>query len=112
MSTKPQAQSIPNGAAAAAILAAAIGVFVMGALTTLNEITGALRPILVWYRPAGPLTGKTGWAVLIWLVAWVILHNAWKGREQNFGKLFTVSLILIVLGWLFMFPLFFEMFSH
>lgn len=100
-----------DGVAGAAVLASAIGVFVTGLLTTLAEISQALRATLVWYGPAGPLTGKTGAGVIIWLILWPILHAIWRDKELNFNGIYIVSLILIAVGWLLTFPPVFEAFS-
>jgi hypothetical protein len=35
----------------------------------------------------------------------------WKDKEMEFGKVFTVTLILIALGFLFTFPPIFELFA-
>jgi hypothetical protein len=96
-----------NGAAAAAILAAGIGSFVLGLLTTLAAASRPIGNVLAFYGPTGPLSGKTTVAVLIWLAAWVLLHRTWKDRQVNFGPV----LILIALALLGTFPLFFEAFG-
>ena len=63
----------PSGPAAAAILAAAVGVFVIGLATNLAEVSADLKNALNWWNPAGPLTGKTGVGVIVWLIAWAVL---------------------------------------
>jgi hypothetical protein len=100
-----------NGAAAAAILAAGIGSFVLGLLTTLAAASRPFSNILAFYGPTGPLSGKTTVAVVFWLAAWVLLHRAWKDRQVDFGPAFIGTLILIALGLLGTFPLFFEAFG-
>jgi drug/metabolite transporter superfamily protein YnfA len=100
-----------DGVAAAAVVASAIGVFIIGSLTILAEINGSLKAALAWSGAVGPLIGKTGVGVIIWLILWPILHAVWRGKEVNFSAIYTVSLILIVLGWLLTFPPVFEAFS-
>jgi hypothetical protein len=100
-----------NGAAAAAILAAGMGSFMLGLLTTLAAASKLLGDVLAFYGPVGPLSGKTTVAVLIWLAAWVLLHRTWKDRQVNFGPVFLGTLILIALALLGTFPLFFEAFG-
>lgn len=102
----------PNGVAAAAILAAGAGVFATGLMTTLAEISSRLRNALIWYTPSGPLTGKTGVGIIVWLVAWVILHSMYKNRTVNFDRIMLWAWILIFLGFLGTFPPFFEAFAH
>jgi len=101
----------PLGTAAAALLAAGVGVFVTGLMTTLAEVSPGLRSSLNWWNPAGPLTGKTGVGVILWLVAWVILHAAYKNREIDFDRAMRWAWILILLGFLGTFPPFFEAFA-
>lgn len=100
-----------EGPAAAAVVAAGFGVFLIGLLTTLAEASKVLKAALAWYGPAGPLTGKTGAGVLVWLILWFILHVAWRNQEANFRRAFLVSMVLVALGWLLTFPLVFEAFS-
>lgn len=105
------AERKPNGPAAAAILAANIGVFVLGAATTLAEISAPLKDALNLYAPTGPLSGKTTAGVLAWLIAWVALHFYWQRKDVDFSRVFSLSLVLLGLGLLFMFPPFFELFA-
>ena len=100
-----------DGVAAAAVLASAIGVFIIGSLTTLAEISESLKTALAWSGAVGPLIGKTGVGVIVWLILWPIFHALWRGKEVNFSAIYTVSLILIALGWLLTFPPVFEAFS-
>lgn len=106
-----QKETLPNGPAAAAILASGIGSMALGLFTTLAEASVAVKTTLNFYNPAGPLSGKTTVAVIVWLVAWRILHGLWKSEEVKFRKVFTAALILIGLGLLGTFPPFFEAFG-
>lgn len=97
-----------TGAGAAAVVAAGIGTFTIGLMTSLAEASAGLRTALIWYAPSGPLSGKTGVGVLAWLVAWIVLHSAWKNRSVNFGRSFTWAVVLVALGFLLTFPPVFE----
>ena len=113
----PASRAIPNGEAVAAMLAAGIGALALGFFTTLAEIlaTSTFRtggfPGLTWDKGVGPLSGKTGYAVIIWLIAWGVLHFTMRGKEYNFGRMFWITLGLIGLGVLGTFPIFFEAFT-
>jgi hypothetical protein len=102
----------PTGPAAAALIAAGIGTFAVGALTSLAEASAGLKGSLNFYNPAGPLSGKTGVAIMIWLAAWIILHSSWKTRNPEIGRIFTWTLVLIGLGFLLTFPPIFEAFAR
>jgi hypothetical protein len=43
-------------------------------------------------------------ATIVWLMAWAVLHNRWKGREIAPGRIGAVTLILIAVGVLGTFP--------
>ncbi len=101
---------ISNGAAAAAVLAAGAGSFTLGVLTTLKASSEAVRKVLSFYVPTGPLSGQTTIAAAVWLVAWFIFHQLWKSRNVDFKKIFMVALILIIIGLIGTFPPLFEAF--
>jgi hypothetical protein len=101
----------PNGAAAAAVLAAAIGVLAIGLLTTLAEASEGLKDWLNWYNPTGSLSGKTTLGSIIWLVAWLVGHFVFRHKEMNFTRIVQVSAVLIVIGLLLLFPPIFGLFA-
>lgn len=102
---------MPNGAAVAAILAAAIGCAVLGLIIPISEALPALKNALNWWDPAGPLVGKTSVAVIAYFVSWFILHRMWKDREIVFDTIWKVSLILLAIGFIGTFPLVYELFT-
>lgn len=106
-----QPSALTNGAAAGAVLAAGIGSFVLGLLTTLAAASKVIGALLNFYNPGGPLSGKTTVAVVVWLVAWALLHGAWKNRQVEFGKVSSIAMLLVALGLLGTFPLFFDLFG-
>ncbi|GAA4286539.1 hypothetical protein [Georgenia daeguensis] len=101
----------PEGPVSAAILAAGVGAFALGVLTTLAEASEGLKQLLNLYDPVGPLSGKTVGAVIVWLVAWAVLHVMYRGKAIETRKALTASLILIGLGVLGTFPIFFQAFA-
>ena len=102
---------LTNGAAAAAFLAAGIGCLALGLLTTLAQALAPVKEVLNFYSPTGPMSGKTILATAIWLVAWAMFHFLWRSEQVDFGKIFFVTLVLIALGLLGTFPLFFRSFG-
>jgi hypothetical protein len=95
-------EDAPNGAAMAAYLGAAIGAFAMGAIVLLSEAGIFAAPAL--YAPAGGVTGRTTLAVVVWLIAWVLLHYRWKDQEIEARRVYLMALILIAIGFLGTFP--------
>jgi hypothetical protein len=69
-------QDKPEGPIAAAIIAGGIGATALGFFTTLAEASEGVKDWLQWSDAVGPLSGKVLMAVLVWLVAWVVLHLA------------------------------------
>ena len=100
-----------NGPAAAALLAAGIGSLALGLFVILAEASKSVNNAFNFYNPVGPLSGKTTVAIVIWILSWMILHSSWKNKQVGFTGVFTVSLILIVLGLLGTFPPFFDLFG-
>lgn len=103
---------IKNGPAAAALLAGGIATVIYGIIIVLSEGVPAFGAALNWYNPAGPLSGKTTVAVIIWLILWAILGNQWKDRDVDFQRISTTALILLVVGFLLTIPPVFDFFIH
>ena len=101
-----------SGIAAAAFVAAGIGCAMLGLLTTLAVISDGVKNLLNWWNPAGPLSGKSGMAVIIWIASWIVLHIVWKNKAVTVQRALTVTLLLIAAGTIGTFPTFFEMFGH
>ena len=103
--------AMESGPAAAALLAAGIGSAALAIIIPLAEAIVPLRNALNLWNPVGPLSGKSLFAVVVWLVAWAILHASWKGRDVDIGKVWTFTLVLVAVGFVGTFPLFFELFT-
>ena len=101
----------PEGPVAAAILAGGVGALTLGVLTTLAETSESFKNLLNFYDPVGPLSGKTIGAVGIWLVAWAVLHVIYRGKATESRKALIVASILIGLGVVGTFPIFFQAFT-
>ena len=95
-------EQVTNGAALAAFVAAGIGAFAIGFFVILNEAGLFTAPAL--YAPAGGVSGRTTFAVVVWLIAWAVLHNRWKWRQIESQRVHAVTFLLIALGLLLAFP--------
>jgi len=91
-----------NGAELAAILSAGIGAFAMGVFVLANEAGLFAAPSL--YGPAGGVSGRTTFAVIVWLAAWGLLHRGWRARQMEPGTIWKITLTLIALGIAACFP--------
>jgi hypothetical protein len=101
----------PEGPVAAAILAGGIGCLALGVLTTLAEASTTVADWLNVNNDVGPLSGKTIGAIVVWLVSWAILHVIYRTKPFETVRALTISLILIGLGVIGTFPLFFQLFA-
>ena len=108
---RPEYVEKPEGPVAAAILAGGVGALALGVLTTLAEASPSIKEFLSFSDPVGPLSGKTLGAVLIWIVTWGILHFVYRDKAVESRKALTTALVLIVLGVVGTFPIFFQMFA-
>ena len=101
----------PNGPAVAAIISAAIGVFVLGLLTTLSEANTDVHDFLDIKNRVGPLSGKTTFSVIVYLVAWAALVPVLWRRSVPFASAMLVAAVLVTLGLVGTFPKFFQLFA-
>lgn len=101
----------PEGPISAAIIAAGVGATALGVFTTLAEASTTVKDWLQFSDPVGPLSGKTIMAVIVWLLSWAILHAGLRGKRYETGRALTIGLILIGLGALGTFPIFFQLFA-
>jgi hypothetical protein len=103
-------RDLPTGPAAAALLAAGVGAAALGLFTTLAEASEGFKDWLAFTDEVGPLSGKTTYAVAVWLVAWVVIH--WLVRPKALTRtVLIVTAVLVGLGVLGTFPVFFEAFA-
>jgi lysylphosphatidylglycerol synthetase-like protein (DUF2156 family) len=113
--TYPPAEALrpdkPNGVAAAAVLAAGVASFVLGLMIVLTEAIPAFKNAVNFQPPVGPLSGKTDIMVAAYVVSLIGLVIAWRDKSVNFGKVYTATLLLLALGLLGSFPLFYELFT-
>jgi hypothetical protein len=101
-------QTRPNGAGAAAVLSAGIGVLVLGVLTIAGDKSSAVKSAMIFYKPTGPLSGVTSVAVLAWLLFWLVLHLAWAKKNVPAKPAVIGSFVLLALSLLLTFPPFID----
>ena len=95
---------MPNGPAAAAILAAGFGCFMVAFFAIMADKIAAVKSMMIFYKPTGPLSGVTTCAILVWLVSWAILNWLWGRRMLSLGKINAAALVLLGLALLLTFP--------
>ncbi len=87
-----------EGPLAAALLASGIGSAALGLFSLLAAALAPLKKMMTLYNPVGPLSGMTAFPVMLWLLAWAVLHIRWKDKEKSFAKIFTVTIMLVLVG--------------
>jgi hypothetical protein len=95
---------IANGPGAAAVLAAGIGSFCIGLFAVLADKSPAIKSLMIFSKPTGPLSGVTTCAILVWLFSWAVLHARWQTRTVELTRVCAVALGLLALGVLLTFP--------
>lgn len=81
------------------------------ALAAWGAVLTGTWTVYPWYRAVGPLAGKTGLSVIIWLVAWAVLYGLTRSKPMSVKRVLPISLVLIGLGVLGTFPTFFQLFA-
>jgi hypothetical protein len=109
--TADQGELKPSGPAAAVVLAAGVGTFVLGLFTTLNEASTGINDFLRVSDDVGPLSGKTIFAAAAFFLSWAILGFLWRGRDIAWRPVLIATIVLLALGFLGTFPTFFEAFA-
>lgn len=94
----------PNGSGAAAILAAGVGAFMLALLAIAADKVPSFKPLMVFYKPTGALSGVTTSAIFIWLAVWLIFNARWRDRNVALAPISTAAFILLGLSFLLMFP--------
>jgi hypothetical protein len=94
----------PNGPVAAAVLSCGFGCFVLGVLAVAADGSKPLAAALNFYNPAGPLSGVTTVAIILWLACWVLLAIRWSAKRVAFAKVSASAFVFLVLGLLLTFP--------
>jgi hypothetical protein len=98
------------GPIAAAFLSAGVGGVVLGILVVLAEASSGIKDALELNARVGPLSGKTIFAVVAWLVAWVVLHVVLKDKDPEPTKVFVWTGVLFAIAIVLTFPIFFQLF--
>jgi hypothetical protein len=76
-----------------------------------SEAIPAWKTAVTFVGPVGPLSGKTDIMVVAYVVSLGVLLGRWRARNVNFGQVWTASLVLLALGLVGTFPLFYDMFT-
>ena len=102
--SSPQAAPLANRADAAAILAAAVGSFLLVVLSILSDASSAARSLFVFYKPTGALSGVITTAVVIWIIVWALLDRSRSNKTASLGRITLLAILLLLLSLIALFP--------
>jgi hypothetical protein len=97
-------QKLPTGAVGAALVSSGTGCFAMGVLAVAGDGSKALAKLLTFSLGAGPLSGVTTVAIIVWLAVWLVLARLWRNRTIAVGRINIVAFGLLGAGLLLTFP--------
>jgi hypothetical protein len=119
--SKPQAAainetvetSVMDRELGAAFLGVGLGSFLFGLIVLIAESkAGAgFSAALNIVKPVGALSGKTTLGVIAFVLSWIGFRFVFKNRAIKLSTVFTISIVLLVLGFLMSFPPVFELFA-
>jgi hypothetical protein len=96
--------TLPNGAGAAAFVAAGLGCLALGVFALASDaLAWAHRAFNIW-APSGPLSGVSTAAVAVWLAGWLILDRRWRGRDVDLRRAGLAAFVMLAAGLLLTFP--------
>jgi hypothetical protein len=104
-----EADELPNGIGAAAILAAGIGCAMVGILALAGDASEVIGNLLNFYNPSGALSGVTSVSIIVWLVSWCVLHRQWRMKTVAMVKVNLAAFIGLAIGLLLTFPPFMDL---
>ncbi len=99
---------IPSGVAVAALLAAVIGLLVLGVVNIWSDVSTPFKDAITLNKGIGPYSGKEVFLLAGWLVSWVGLHFVLRKRELNVKKWFGIAMGLLLVAVLLVWPPIFE----
>lgn len=99
---------IPSGVAVAALMAAVIGLLVLGVVNIISAIDAGFKTAITLNTGIGPYSGKEVIAFSAWFGSWLVLHFALRKRELNMKRWFGVFLAALLVAVLLVWPPVFE----
>jgi hypothetical protein len=95
---------LPNGAGAAAVFSAGLGVSTLSVLAIIGDRSASFRKLMIFYTPTGPLSGVTDIAIAVWILSWIGFDLLWRKSDSK-GWAITLGVALLAIGFVLTFPL-------
>lgn len=101
-----------NGAAQAAMLAAAFGVLTLAAVNVGTEVSEVFKTrvhdvgkaLVPGAEGIGPYSGKEAISLAVWLLSWWALHRFFRAKELPAATFMALFLILVALATTLVWP--------
>lgn len=103
---------IPSGVAVAAFLAVAIGLVTLGIVNLWSAVDNGFKTAITLNSGIGPYSGKEVISFGTWLVGWAVLHFALRKRDMDVRKWFGLSMALLFVAVVLVWPPVFEGIAH
>lgn len=100
-----------TGPVAAVMLAAGIGALTLAVVTIWAVASDGFRESITYSDRVGPLSGKTIWAVALFLVSWAVLYAGLRNVDVDLKKVTIATAVLLGLGLVGTFEPFFIQFA-
>ena len=100
--------SFPTGTFVAALLAAMIGLLVLGAVNIYSIVDAGFNKAITLNAGIGPYSGKEVFWLTGWFLSWIILHFAVRKKTLNLRKWFGVFMVGMLVATLLVWPPIFE----
>lgn len=94
----------PNGAAAAAMVAASVGCCALAVLAAIGDAAKSAASLLTFWKPTGPLSGVSTLAIGLWLIVWVVLDRRWRAKDCAWARVNLAVGALLAIAFLLTFP--------
>jgi len=98
------ADTLTNGPGAATVLAAGLGALTLGILALLGDAFPRISAALNLWKPTGALSGVTDFAILVWVLAWVVLWRRWARRSVDMKVVNWAAIAMFAVAAVFTFP--------
>lgn len=100
--------NFPAGTVVAALLAAMIGLLVLGWANIYSDVDADFRTAITLNAGIGPYSGKEVFWLGSWGASWAVLHFSLRSKALNIRKWFGVFMVGMLIATLLVWPPVFE----
>lgn len=113
-------KKLTNGSCFAAFLSASLGMLALSLVNLGTELSNNFKTTVhsigkLWMPGAegiGPYSGKETISALVWLLSWLVLYLLLRKKEVNSNLFYFISLFIMGLAFIILWPPVFQYISH